>query len=372
MISRILGLFVALFTVCATVMAQVPDAMRFQTVIRDSKGQLLKNQEIGMRITLIEKGLSEGDLYAETFKTETSAEGIATVEFGRGTVLEGTRYSSLESVDWTIRKREMTSIWMKIEIDPTGGEDYTIISGESELLTAPYAMYAQQAHYADAARYAQDVAQVGDIQMGEVMVVIEAGEGATIPTVTISGKEVKNGESIRVMSYMPIYVTVDYPENVNYGESRKYYYYGGYVEFNGKDIPQPIYGVTLDYLKLQVSPIQEVLNARAPLHATFGYLDRTGSHFPMVDGYNQAVLGDNSIYRFGYIGPDGEIVGGATNFGSHGGVEDAYTNLNVNGEDIHSLSIGGYGKDVTNVMVGPVLPGTNVLKIKIQRMDEVM
>ncbi len=366
MISRILGLFVALFTVCATVMAQVPDAMRFQTVIRDSKGQLLKNQEIGMRITLIEKGLSAGDLYAETFKTETSAEGIATVEFGRGNVLDGTRYSSLESVDWTIRKREGTSIWMKIEIDPTGGEDYTIISGESELLTAPYAMYAQQAHYAEAAGVAMDVEQVGDIQMGEVRVVIEAGEGATIPTVTISGKEVKNGESIRVMSYMPIYVTVDYPENVNYGESRKYYYYGGYVEFNGKDVLQPIYGVNLEYLKLEVSPTVETDNTG--LEHTYGYYSPKESHFPIM--YKGKELPDmsigNSSYYISYIGADGNIVGGAEPVG-------IFSNLNKDGQDqTRSMRVGGYGKDVTNIMVGPVLSGDNVLKIKIERMDEVM
>ncbi|MCM8873321.1 MAG: hypothetical protein NDJ65_08615 [Paludibacteraceae bacterium] len=54
-----------------------------------------------------------------------------------------------------------------------------------------------------------------------------------------------------------------------------------------------------------------------------------------------------------FLGADGSVVGSA-----------AYNRLNISGKyDVGS--VGGYGIDLNNMMVGPVLPGENFLKIKL-------
>ncbi|MBQ6962810.1 MAG: hypothetical protein IJP79_03735 [Paludibacteraceae bacterium] len=53
----------AISTVCAS--AQVPDAMRFQTVLRDANGLLMSNKQVGIRLTIeAKKGSNTTDLYA--------------------------------------------------------------------------------------------------------------------------------------------------------------------------------------------------------------------------------------------------------------------------------------------------------------------
>ena len=77
----------AISTVSAS--AQVPDAMRFQTVLRDANGLLIANKSVGIRLTIEAKsGSNTTDLYAETFTTTTSLDGIATVVFGKGDVVK--------------------------------------------------------------------------------------------------------------------------------------------------------------------------------------------------------------------------------------------------------------------------------------------
>jgi hypothetical protein len=335
-------------TVCAS--AQVPDAMRFQTVLRDANGLLMSNKQVGIRLTIeAKKGSNTTDLYAETFTTTTSLDGVATVVFGEGSVVNGNTYSSFADIDWNTAEAER---WMKVEIDPNGGNDYSMISGESQLLSAPYAMMANKAKVAESV---EAINAVGDLHMSKVTLVIETDgdnkDKLKIPTVTISGKPVANGESVNLMAYMPIYVSVDYPDGAvagrvfNQGSSTEFVYYSGEFLFNGKKVYQPIYGVVLKYLKLQV--------------------DELGDHMAYYDNENPQITINHpsfgkikdrfatSDYKLEFLGADGSVVGSA-----------AYNRLDISGKyDVGS--VGGYGVDLNNMMVGPVLPGENVLKIKL-------
>ena len=338
----------AISTVCAS--AQVPDAMRFQTVLRDANGLLMSNKQVGIRLTIeAKKGSNTTDLYAETFTTTTSLDGVATVVFGEGDVVNGNAYSSFAEIDWNTAEAER---WMKVEIDPNGGSDYSMISGESQLLSAPYAMMANKAKVAESV---EAINAVGDLHMSKVTLVIETDgdnkDKLKIPTVTISGKPVANGESVNLMAYMPIYVSVDYPDGAvggrvfNQGSSTEFIDYSGEFLFNGKKVYQPIYGVVLKYLKLQV--------------------DELGDHMAYYDNENpQITINDpgfgtykdkfaNSDYKLEFLGADGSVVGSA-----------AYNRASSSGKyDVGS--VGGYGIDLNNSMLGPVLPGNNVLKIKL-------
>ena len=338
----------AISTVCAS--AQVPDAMRFQTVLRDANGLLMSNKQVGIRLTIeAKKGSNTTDLYAETFTTTTSLDGVATVVFGEGDVVNGNTYSSFAEIDWNTAEAER---WMKVEIDPNGGNDYSMISGESQLLSAPYAMMANKAKVAESV---EAVNAVGDLHIAKVTLFIETDgdskDKLKIPTVTISGKQVANGESVNLMAYTPIYVSVDYPDGAvggrvfNQGSTTEFIDYSGEFLFNDKKVYQPIYGVVLKYLKLQVDELGDHM----------AYYDYVNPQITVNDPYSGKIKDRiaNSDYKLEFLGADGSVVGSA-----------AYNKTNTSGKyDVGS--VGGYGIDLNNSMLGPVLPGNNVLKIKL-------
>ncbi len=107
--------------------AQVPEAMRFQSVVRDANGKLIKDKAVGVQITLFD-GSNHTDLYSETFEGETDGNGVVNVEFGTGVVNTELKYKNFEDIDWSCTVS--APLWMRVSIDPTGGTDYSIVSGD--------------------------------------------------------------------------------------------------------------------------------------------------------------------------------------------------------------------------------------------------
>ena len=121
--------------VATSAMAQAPEKMNYQAVIRNAEGALVVSQPIGMQISILQGGATGVPVYVETQTPGSNANGLVTIEIGTGTVVSG----DLASIDWGNDR-----YFMKTETDPTGGTDYTI-SGTSQLLSVPYAMHAKQA-----------------------------------------------------------------------------------------------------------------------------------------------------------------------------------------------------------------------------------
>lgn len=131
----------ALLFCSSLALAQVPDALNYQAIARDINGQALVNQNIGLRIT-IKKGSQFGPVeYTETQSAVTNQFGLFTIEIGRGTAVTNT----FANVVW-----EDADQWLQIEMDPNGGTSYFLM-GTSELLSAPYALYAEKAGAVDLA-----------------------------------------------------------------------------------------------------------------------------------------------------------------------------------------------------------------------------
>ena len=117
--------------ISAMIMAQAPEKMSYQSVIRNSGGELLANSNVGIKISIL-KDSSEGDaVYVETHIAQTNANGLVTLLIGGGSVVVGT----FEGIDWSSGQ-----YFLKTETDPTGSINYSI-SGTSQLLSVPYAMY---------------------------------------------------------------------------------------------------------------------------------------------------------------------------------------------------------------------------------------
>ena len=122
---------VILFTVSA--FAQAPEKMTYQVVIRDSQNKLVKNQSIGMRISVLQGSSSGTAVYVETQNQVSNSNGLVSFEIGSGTVVSG----SFSAIDWG-----NGPFYIKSEADLTGGTSYTIV-GTTQLLSVPYALYAK-------------------------------------------------------------------------------------------------------------------------------------------------------------------------------------------------------------------------------------
>jgi hypothetical protein len=88
-----------------------------------------------MQISIL-KGSTDGNpVYAETQTPTSNSNGLVSVEIGSGTIVSG----DFSAIDWSV-----DTYFIKTEIDPTGGTDYSI-TGISQLLSVPYALYAKTA-----------------------------------------------------------------------------------------------------------------------------------------------------------------------------------------------------------------------------------
>lgn len=116
-------------------LSQAPEKMSYQAVVRNGSGQLLINQGIAIKVSLLQGSPAGTLVYSERLTGNTNANGLISMEIGTGTVLSGV----FSSIDWTLG-----NYYLKTETDPSGGTNYTI-AGTSQLLSVPYAMYAKSA-----------------------------------------------------------------------------------------------------------------------------------------------------------------------------------------------------------------------------------
>jgi hypothetical protein len=115
--------------------AQTPQKMSYQAVIRNSSNALVTNTNVGMQISILQGSAGGTAVYVERQIPQTNSNGLVTIEIGNGTVISGT----FSSINWA-----NGPYFIKTETDLTGGSNYTI-TGTSQLLSVPYALYAKTA-----------------------------------------------------------------------------------------------------------------------------------------------------------------------------------------------------------------------------------
>lgn len=132
--KKLITLLAALF-IAAGLWAQSSANMSYQATVRNSDGELLSNQQVGMKISILQGSPSGSAVYSEKHNKNTNANGLISCEIGDGSNTSG----NLSGVDWG-----NGPYFLKIETDPEGGSNYTI-SGTNQLLSVPYARYAKNA-----------------------------------------------------------------------------------------------------------------------------------------------------------------------------------------------------------------------------------
>lgn len=115
-----------------TIYGQVPQAFKYQAVARDANGDLLVNQQISVRITIIDSASGGTSVYSEIHKEGTNQFGLFSINIGEGVTPTGV----FANIPWATGNK-----WIKIELDPTGGTTYSNM-GTHPLLSVPYALFA--------------------------------------------------------------------------------------------------------------------------------------------------------------------------------------------------------------------------------------
>lgn len=88
------------FMFCSSIrltLAEAPQKMNYQTVVRNSAGVLLSNASIGIRISILQGSTSGTAVYVETQTASTNTNGLATIEIGGGNAVTGT----FAGIDWS-------------------------------------------------------------------------------------------------------------------------------------------------------------------------------------------------------------------------------------------------------------------------------
>lgn len=126
-------LLLALLLISTGLFAQSPQGFTFQSVVRDGSGDLVISTTVGMRISILDAVGPDNAVYVETHSASTNANGLVSLTVGSGTPVSGT----FSTIDWGSGPH-----YIKAETDPTGGTSYTI-SGTQQLMSVPYALYAE-------------------------------------------------------------------------------------------------------------------------------------------------------------------------------------------------------------------------------------
>lgn len=115
-------------------LAVAQSGINYQAVARNSSGNPLVNQNVGVSLTITDALSGGSTLYNETHNVTTNQFGLFSLVIGSGTPVTGT----FGAIDWTSTDR-----FLNVQVDPAGGTSY-IDMGTSQLLSVPYAKNAEK------------------------------------------------------------------------------------------------------------------------------------------------------------------------------------------------------------------------------------
>ncbi|HPI55164.1 MAG TPA: hypothetical protein PLU10_10755, partial [Chitinophagaceae bacterium] len=135
--KSILNKIMLLLTMCCAatffVMAQSPLQFPYQAVARDSNGAVIANQAVLIRLRINNVTANGTVLYRELHNTVTNEFGLINLAIGAGTPLTG----SFASINWGSGEK-----YIGIEMDMSNTGSQYVAMGSSQLLSVPYAIYA--------------------------------------------------------------------------------------------------------------------------------------------------------------------------------------------------------------------------------------
>ena len=152
--------------IISQLVAQVPQCINYQTVVRNGSGQLVKDQSVSLKFSIHQNSVSGQEVYSEKHVKTTNQFGIVNLHIGKGSALSG----NFETINWGAGK-----MFLKTFLDLSGGDNFTEM-GTAEMVSVPYALYAGSIYV----NYSNDTLYIGD----QAVYLPSGGGGNTGNTVT--------------------------------------------------------------------------------------------------------------------------------------------------------------------------------------------
>lgn len=149
--------------------AQVPHGIKYQAVARNAFGEVMSEQSIRLRFTVIDSAAGGTSVYTEMFAVETNKVGLFSLLIGAGDKISG----DYETIAWATGSK-----WLKIEMDPTGGTNFYEM-GMSEMQSVPYAVVAESS-VSDPSSANEVITEVAFDASGNTLSITEAGATKTV------------------------------------------------------------------------------------------------------------------------------------------------------------------------------------------------
>ena len=120
------------FTLLLLTIQSFSQSFSYQGVLRNTAGEVLDNQSVGVEFKILQGSASGSNVYQETHSVTTDAYGIVSLSVGKGTVVSG----NFSAINWSTQDH-----WLEVAADITGGTFYEVL-GSTQLQGVPYASYA--------------------------------------------------------------------------------------------------------------------------------------------------------------------------------------------------------------------------------------
>ncbi|WJS94231.1 hypothetical protein NYQ10_19265 [Flavobacterium johnsoniae] len=193
-------LILLFITVSLKVFAQSPEKMSYQAIIRAQDNSLVVNSKISLKVIVHQSTATGTVVYQETHSPTTNANGLVSLEIGTGTIVTG----DFSKIAW-----DKGPYYIETQVDVKGGSNFNI-TGVTQLLSVPYALYAKTAGGTSSTPFRSAIVAFTssrNIAAGDVNNTIECTTASTL-TLTADFGSMAVGETINLEAHNGAVLTV--------------------------------------------------------------------------------------------------------------------------------------------------------------------
>ncbi|MBQ4376177.1 MAG: hypothetical protein II793_00600, partial [Bacteroidales bacterium] len=117
--------------------AQAPQSVSYQAVVRHANNRLAVNQQVAIKLSILQGSADGAVVYDELHQTTTNANGLLSVILGQG--IPSNLGGEFSDINWA-----NGPYFIKSQVDVDGSGDFSLTSTQ-QMLSVPYAMHANSA-----------------------------------------------------------------------------------------------------------------------------------------------------------------------------------------------------------------------------------